>query len=35
MTVWLVFVLFDLPVFIIGLALVLFFLCKEEGEDGK
>ena len=35
MNAWLVFVLFDLPVFIIGLAAVLYFLCKEKGENGN
>lgn len=35
MTFWLVVVLFDLPCLIIGLAVVLFFLCKEEGEGGS
>lgn len=34
-TFWFVLVLFDLPFIIIGLAVVLFFLCKEEGENGK
>jgi hypothetical protein len=33
-TFWLVIVLFDLPVLIIGLAAVLYFLCREEDERG-